>query len=147
MGLSPDTWGPCLWNAIHTLCIGAPDVIPPVIQVQYTTYFNALPYVLPCSKCTKHLIEIYKKYPIDQYVDGKKNLFKWSVLVHNEVNISTGKEPMDVDSAYNYWEKKLKEGKVANSQYKKSLNWVWLYITVVLLFIALMYYYIFRKMK
>lgn len=146
MGLAPDTWGPCLWNAIHTLCIGAPDVIPQMIQVQYSTYFNAMPYVLPCSKCTKHLLEIYQKYPIEQYVGDKKTLFKWSVLVHNEVNISTGKKPMDVETAFTYWENKLKEGKKENFNQNKY-NYVWWVLLITIILVIFTVYHYLRRVK
>lgn len=103
MGIEPHVWGPNAWATIHLICLGAPDVLG-ADQLSYKKFFDALPYVLPCEKCRKHLIQHLEKHPMDAALaGGKSTLFTWSVELHNAVNEMLGKPSMSVDDALKFW--------------------------------------------
>ena len=103
MGLVPDHWGPYVWASIHLICIGAPEVLDASQQLHYKVFFNTLPYVIPCEKCSTHLKENLQKLPVDDRLTGRADLFKWSVDLHNVVNEMLGKPVMSYKDAEAKW--------------------------------------------
>lgn len=103
MGLSPDHWGPYVWAAIHLICLGAPDTLDASQQQAYRSFFNQLPYVIPCSTCANHLRENLSKVPIDNALTGNKELFAWSVKLHNLVNMQLKKPEVSLEDATTHW--------------------------------------------
>jgi hypothetical protein len=53
--------------------------------------------------CRIHFAEVLEKNPIELALQSGPDLFKWSVAVHNEVNISIGKPVYTVEEAFMYW--------------------------------------------
>ena len=105
MGIAPDSWGPYVWAAIHLVCIGAPDFLGPAEQMHYKQFFMTLPHVIPCSTCSDHLKENLQKLPIDQNLATNKDLFKWSVNLHNIVNSQLNKPQVTLADAEAKWRK------------------------------------------
>ena len=105
MGISPDSWGPYVWAAIHLVCIGAPDVLGPAEQMHYKQFFMTLPDVIPCSTCSEHLRENLEKLPVDQSLALSKDMFKWSVDLHNLVNSQLNKPQVAMADAEAKWRK------------------------------------------
>jgi len=108
MGYAPDIWGPSTWHTIHLLCYTAPVTLSPTEQLRYTTFFKALPFVLPCASCSEHLQEHYKQHPIENFVSSQASLFEWSVHIHNTVNQMLGKPIVSLEKAKSIWENHLK---------------------------------------
>lgn len=137
MGLAPELWGPSFWSTIHLLCLGAPKDISDVIQLQYMAFFNALPYVIPCGTCSQHLLENYKKYPLENYLSSQDKLFQWSVLLHNEVNRSLNKPIWTEEEARAHWSKKINgftnsSGEsVSSNSYLKRISMVLLSLVAI----------------
>jgi len=95
--MQPSVWGPHVWRTIHYIALGYPDNAD---SMAYKEFFLNLWKVIPCLKCSinykRHLDELP---PIDQYLGSKDDLFKWTVALHNIVNMELGKPQMDVDTA------------------------------------------------
>jgi hypothetical protein len=94
--MEPTIFGPYVWAAIHLICLGAPKSGD---KKMYHTFFNQLPYILPCASCGKHLIENMSAIPIENADD----LFKWSVDLHNRVNLQLSKPQITFEDAYAFW--------------------------------------------
>lgn len=103
-GITPNSWGPYMWGAIHLICLGAPEQIDSASQSAYASFFNQLPFVLPCATCGKHLQENLAKDPVEPNAGGKESLFAWSVRLHNTVNAQLGKSQMSLQDARKRWE-------------------------------------------
>lgn len=104
MGIDTAIWGPPTWAAIHLICLGAPETFKGSDQLSYKKFFDALPFVLPCEKCKRHLQEHLEKHPMDAALSGgRSTLFAWSVELHNIVNRSLDKPTMSVDDAMKLW--------------------------------------------
>lgn len=95
------------------MCLGAPDVLSPAQQHNYKAFFHMLPDVIPCSTCSDHLRENLKKMPIDNHLSSNKDLFAWSVQLHNVVNKQLGKPQISIEEANKKW-KEVCENKVSN---------------------------------
>ena len=91
-------WGPSAWRFLHAVSF----TVDSKKQLEYQAFFENLPMVLPCkSVCQPHLIEVYKRLPIN--VSSPRACSEWLVNVHNEVNKSNGKPEfkyLDVVLAY-----------------------------------------------
>jgi hypothetical protein len=83
--------------------MGAPETLDAMQQTQFRTFFNALPTVIPCSSCSDHLRKNLKDVPIDQHLASNKDLFRWSVSLHNTVNQQLGKPTMAFADAEKKW--------------------------------------------
>jgi hypothetical protein len=103
MGISPNCWGPYVWAAIHLICFGAPDQIDAASKTAYATFFNQLPYVIPCATCAQHLQKNLAADPVEPHLNNKEHMFQWSVRLHNTVNKQLGKPEMSLEHARVFW--------------------------------------------
>ena len=58
-------------------------------------FFMSVSNVLPCLDCMKHFKDHLNKYPITPFLDSKDSLVSWLIILHNMVNVSTGKTYYD----------------------------------------------------
>jgi hypothetical protein len=68
-------WGPGGWVLLHTISFAEQG------KKDLTTFFNSLPYVLPCKYCRASLSEYVIEHPFDINHPGK-----WLYTIHNCVN-------------------------------------------------------------
>lgn len=98
--MQPSLWGPHLWKSIHYIALGYPDNPDPELRTTYKDFYVNLWRVVPCLKCAinyrRHLTELP---PIDEFLGSKEDLFKWTVALHNLVNVELGKPQMDFKTA------------------------------------------------
>lgn len=78
--------------------LSAPNDMSDEQAEKYIRFYNSLPDVLPCTVCGKHLRENLTLMPVDT-----KNLFRWSVDLHNLVNSQLNKPEIPYDKALSYW--------------------------------------------
>lgn len=79
-------WGPSAWDLLHSIAQKYDDYPSKTKQKQYTTFFSNLQNVLPCKYCRFSLTDFYVDLPVENYVQGKKDLSKFVYLIHNRVN-------------------------------------------------------------
>ena len=103
MGIEPAVWGSNMWAMIHLICIYAPEIIDANVRNTYYMFFSMMPYVLPCEKCRDHWLDHISKYPLEQSLDSRKDLFEWSVNMHNLVNKSLNKPEISYNRAFEHW--------------------------------------------
>jgi hypothetical protein len=99
MGLSPNIWGSQTWHSIHAIALAYPEKPTEEEKKQYDDFFKTLPDVLPCAICGQHLRENYKLLPIQ--LGSQKELFNWTVALHNLVNQQTNKPTITNEKALN----------------------------------------------
>jgi hypothetical protein len=106
MGFDVQHWGPYFWSVIHIVALGAPPDMrsDETRRADLAKFYNALPGVLPCGVCGRHLAEHLKEMPVEDHLDGRQSLFDWTVTLHNAVNRTTGRtQEMSTADAYEYW--------------------------------------------
>lgn len=98
--MQPSLWGPHLWKSIHYIAMGYPNEADNMVRASYKEFYLNLWKVVPCLKCSvnyrRHLEELP---PIDGFLGSRDDLFKWTVALHNIVNVELGKPQMDVETA------------------------------------------------
>lgn len=104
MGYSPKIWGPEAWHFIHFVALNYP--INPTIEDKrrYNKFFQSLQHTLPCEGCAFNYSQKLKKNP--PRLENRESLFQWTVDIHNEVNIATGKPKITYDEALKRIDKK-----------------------------------------
>jgi len=99
MGYNAELWGSEGWHFIHFICLNYPDQPTEADKREYKKFFELLPIVMPCPPCGFHFEENLTKHPIR--LDSKKELFEWSIDMHNEVNAMNEKKILSYEEAYN----------------------------------------------
>ena len=109
--MDPEIWGPSAWIFLHTITLNYPN--NPTIQDKqnYKNFFINLHHILPCEWCSKNYIHHLQKYPIDNYLNTKKNLVEWLINIHNEVNQIFNKKTIDYTEFINIYKKIYEKNK------------------------------------
>lgn len=89
--LYKNVWGPIIWNVIHMFSAIADLTFN---YIKYKAFITCIPYVLPCMQCRLHFKEHLLKYPLDVSIESK-DVFQWSVVVHNDTNVLVFNENND----------------------------------------------------
>jgi hypothetical protein len=92
--LTPSVWGPPMWFTIHIIALGYSSKPTYGDKKAAKEFFESLQFLIPCPQCREHYKEHLSKYPIIPHLDRKEDLFKYTVMLHNEVNKSLGKPTM-----------------------------------------------------
>ncbi len=125
--INPNIWGKHAWNFIHIVSSSYPSN-PTIYQKKaYKKFFISLKDVLPCSNCRKHFTKNIKLYNIDNYLNNRNSLFKWTVIMHNLVNKISKKKEVSYNTAKTYYNnligfKAISDKKVIVSKNVKSVN-------------------------
>jgi hypothetical protein len=96
-------WGHHTWHAIHYVAMGYPATPSPDERAAYRAFFLGLGPVLPCKLCSANYVRHLQELPIDTHLDSDRQLFGWTVQLHNIVNRSLGKREWEKDEAYNHF--------------------------------------------
>lgn len=114
MGINAELWGSQAWHFIHSVAITFPANPTETDKENYLQFFKSLENVLPCPFCAEHYKENMAKIP--PRFDNSKELFEWSVDMHNEVNKANNKPVLTYEEAYNEFEHNLNIDKYINRQ-------------------------------
>jgi hypothetical protein len=91
MHIPPQTWGPFFWHTIHIVALGYPTDPSHGHKKAAKEFFESLKFLIPCPICKDHYVEHMEKYPITPHLDRRSDLFRWTILLHNEVNKALNK--------------------------------------------------------
>jgi len=99
--ISPDIWGKHGWKFMHYITLAYPDKPTEEDKKAIKIYFTSVGKVLPCYSCRLNYEKHLQKYPLtDTVVSSEKNLSKWLVDIHNEVNEVNGKHKYTIGEFY-----------------------------------------------
>lgn len=91
LSIPPAVWGPFFWHTMHLAALGY-GTNPTLPEKRAAKeFYESLAYMIPCPICKTHYSDFLKKYPITPSLDNRKNLFSWTVQIHNAVNESLNK--------------------------------------------------------
>jgi hypothetical protein len=111
MILPPESWGPFFWHTIHIAALGYPSNPAYAHKKAAKEFFESLQTLIPCGICRKHYSEYLEKFPITPHLDKREDLFKWTVLVHNEVNKMLNKRTFTESEVIDYYTRLGKRGR------------------------------------
>jgi len=96
MGICPKSFGPYFWAVFHISCLGTKHV------ANLTSFIHAFKHIIPCGHCRKDFIRLIEETPVPETTDSR-DIFYWSVDIHNMVNKKLEKPEMDHETAYKIW--------------------------------------------
>lgn len=99
----PAVWGPFFWHTIHIVALAYPSDPTYSDKKAAKEFFESLQHLLPCPVCRSHYIEHIKKYSITPHLDRRKDLFRWTVLLHNTVNLALQKPTVEEKEVLAYY--------------------------------------------
>jgi len=94
--INPEFWGPHFWGMLHAMADGAPENPTEDERKAYLSVIEALPYILPCSKCRKNLQKNFKDGFKPSYNNQQELVFSLHNL-HNAVNKDLNKPEKTLD--------------------------------------------------
>jgi hypothetical protein len=89
--LDPRKWGPHGWDFFHSVAFGYPTNPTSLDKTIYKQLYLALRFTLPCSTCRENYTIHLSTINIDNYLGSRKELTKWTYLVHNAARLLQGK--------------------------------------------------------
>ena len=104
--MDPEIWGPNAWLFLHTITLVYPHNPTQNDKDLYKHFFINLKNILPCDWCSHNYKIHLNKYPIDKYLNKKKDLVQWLINIHNETNKLLNK---DIIFTYDDFINKYKE--------------------------------------
>ena len=75
-------WGPPAWRMLHALANGPRHALVPDLLAQ-------LAITMPCQQCRARLAEHLDETP--DFARTREGMYRYTVDLHNAVNVSTGK--------------------------------------------------------
>jgi hypothetical protein len=86
MQFTPVVWGPFFWHTIHLVALSYPKQPSYTEKRSAKEFYESLQFLLPCAICREHYKDHLQKNPISTFLDRREDIFRWTVMVHNEVN-------------------------------------------------------------
>lgn len=149
MAITPDMWGPHGWKFIHYIALAYPEKPTEEQRNQYKIFFESIQNILPCGLCSYNYKKHLKELPLDNTVlENNINLLKWTIDMHNKVNVMNGKKEYKSEEVINLLITNFGENKVDSKQQSpesKKGNSIffnvifWIFIFAVLVTIAILY--------
>ena len=94
--------GRAAWKLLHTTMARFPDTPTADESDALKNYIYLFARLYPCGECAEHFQEILKKYPPQTSTRG--TAAAWACFVHNEVNISKGKDVFDCGNIGDFYD-------------------------------------------
>lgn len=103
--IPPTTWGPFFWHTMHLVALGYPNKPSYAEKRAAKEFYESLTHLIPCPTCKLHYADNLKEIPVSPSLDTKKDLFRWTVKMHNMVNKQLGKPEIQELDAIAFYHK------------------------------------------
>ena len=84
--IPPETWGPFFWHTMHIVALGYPNEPTYAEKRAAKEFYESFTHLIPCPTCKMHYADHLKAMPVSPSLDTRKDLFRWTVDMHNLVN-------------------------------------------------------------
>lgn len=105
MNLPPTAWGPFFWHTIHIAALGYPSNPSYGHKKAAKEFYESLKFLIPCPVCRQHYEEHLHEMAITPFLDRREDLFKWTVDLHNKVNLKLNKPRVSEQEAIAYYKR------------------------------------------
>jgi hypothetical protein len=111
MHVPPEVWGPFFWHTIHIAALGYPQEPTYSDKKAMKEFLESLQVIIPCPICRKHYASHLAKMPVSASIDSRNDVFRWTVELHNEVNVMLGKRKYTETEVIQYYTRLGARGK------------------------------------
>ena len=103
----PYVWGPGMWHALHVMAVNYPASPDEDRKNHCKNFLEALPYMLPCGECGRHLKDTMTATPGISATScaSRETLNSFMVNMHNHVNKKLGRAVWTTSQAANHYGK------------------------------------------
>jgi hypothetical protein len=99
--INPNIWGTHGWTFMHYITLAYPENPSEEDKKNIKTYFTNVGKILPCYSCRLNYKKHLHKRPLtSMVVSNEKNLSKWLVDIHNDINEEYGKRKYTMEEFY-----------------------------------------------
>lgn len=92
-------WGPKLWESLHCTALNYPNNPSEIDKENYKSFYYNVHRIIPCRLCANHYKQNVVNFDLDNYTNSPKDLFKFTVDIHNLVNYQLNKPQWTLDNA------------------------------------------------
>jgi hypothetical protein len=97
--MKPNIWGKHYWFVFHVVGMKYPEMPSVEDRMAYANFYRELWRFIPCNTCSTNYVQHFQQFPVEEHLDNKSSLFKWTVDFHNIVSASLGKPTMTLNDA------------------------------------------------
>lgn len=137
-------WGPPFWFFLHTIAMNYPDRANDVTRRKYYDLVQNMPIFIPNVEMGNRFSRLLDQYPVTPYLDKRESFIRWTVFIHNKVNIIIGKPEMTLEDAIASYEAAYIPPKLdvyGGTSIHKNVVYVYSAIILALLLVAYMVYF------
>jgi hypothetical protein len=91
------------WHTIHVVALSYPSNPNYAQKRAAKEFYESMAELIPCPMCREHYKEHLKKLPLSPHLDRRDDLFRWTVQLHNEVNILLKKPIVSETESINFY--------------------------------------------
>lgn len=92
-------WGPHFWFFLHTIAMNYPPRANEVTKRKYYDLIQNMPIFIPNVEMGDRFTRLLDKYPVTPYLDKRESFIRWTVFIHNKINLLLGKPEMELEEA------------------------------------------------
>ena len=120
IAITPEFWGPILWDFLHYLAKNV--IINRNNKLQIFLFLQTISYILPCNICSLHYKNyLYNENILKQDKISKLYLIKWICELHNSVNSKLDKK------IYTFEQCKKRKNQLNNIKFFIFINIIFIY--------------------
>lgn len=136
--MKTDVWGKHLWYSIHLIALSYPAEPTNEEKRHYQSFFENLHQVLPCYKCSINYLNHLNKIPITASVlENTETLFRWTIDMHNLVNLELSKKQWTYEQATDYYYNFEHNSKCNKKKYKLNQLFIYFILLIALVIVIL----------
>ncbi len=120
--IDPQYWGRSGWIFLNSIAL----TYKPEYKEKYKTFFEQLPFILPCKTCGSNLVN--NMSGLDEALESKQKLLNWLLNTRNEI----------YEENMRHNEKKTLKNNLDEIFYKRCENSLYLYLTMLFLLFVLL---------
>lgn len=141
MELDPSVWGPHYWFTLHTIALNYPQNPNAATKKKFYDFIYNMPLFIPHRDISNTFANILDKYPLTPYLDNKKSFIKWMHFIHNHINKTLNKPPIDYYEAIDKYYTHYRPKHIIDIHATKFREKIIYIILIVLLMLIANYFY------
>lgn len=140
ININPLHWGPPSWKFLHYITLSYPDNPSQKDKIRMYNFFIIIKDLLPCEKCRYNYNEHLVKFPLTyEILSSRFTLVNWLINIHNEVNITLGKNIITYNEFLEIYVNNEYNSKINPSfNLQMSTKTMTIFLIIILIFVLLL---------